>query len=138
VDGATFMRAELLAGSRDEKGGIGWSRCPVSSLIEARIVNWRSANVTRFANANGRANGIDKVLIYAVIANPGRQISWRCCGATDKGWRNKRWRDIGRRLVLRSGHLRGKQERQTREQAQHVFPLGWLRVTGSKEPRNVT
>jgi hypothetical protein len=114
------MRAELLAGGWDEKVGISWSRRPVTPLIEANTVCCRNAHVTRFANADGRADRVDKTLIYAVVADPRRQISRRYCGAADKGWL----------LILRSGGVRGTQNRQKREQAQHVIPLGWLRRYG--------
>ena len=72
MDGATFMRGELLAGGRNEKVGINWSGRPVPPLIEAHIVVRRGAHVTCFANADRRANGVDEALIDAVVANPGR------------------------------------------------------------------
>jgi hypothetical protein len=80
------MRAELLADGWDEKIGIAWSRRPVTPLIEAATACCRNAHVTRFANAEGRADGVDKILIYAVVADPGRQISRRDCAAAGKGW----------------------------------------------------
>jgi hypothetical protein len=115
VDGATFVKAELLAGGRDEKVRISWSSRPVPPLIEPFLVCCRSAYVTCLANAKRRANGVDKVLIYAVVSDPGRQISWRYCGAAGKGWRDKG----RRRLILRRSRVRGNQKRQARDEAQH-------------------
>jgi hypothetical protein len=85
MDGATFMRGELLAGGRNEKVGINWSRRPIPPLIEAYIVIRRGTDVACFANADWRANGVDEALKDAVVANPGRQVSRRYCGSADKG-----------------------------------------------------
>ena len=106
---------ELLAHWREEKVGLCWRSRPVPPLIEPYIVCCRSAYVARFANAKGRANGVDKVLIYAVVSDPGRQISWRYCGAAGKGWRDKG----RRRLILRRSRERGNQKRQACDEAQH-------------------
>ena len=137
MDGATFVRAELLAGGRNKKVGINWSGRPVAPLIEAHSVCRGSAYETRFADADGRANGVDKALIDAVVANPRRQISRRYCGSADKWWL---W-ILCRPLTLRGGSVRGNQKRQKRKQAQHVTPLGWLRGYGPLKGgpnRNVT
>jgi hypothetical protein len=113
MDRATFMRAELFADRRAEEVGIIWPSRPVSPLIEAHFVCGRSAYETRFANTNGRANREDKVLINAVVADPGRQISRRYCAAAEKGWR-----DRGRQLILRCGRVRGNQKHQTCDAAE--------------------
>jgi hypothetical protein len=128
------MRALLLAGGCDEKIGFSWSRRPESPLIEAYTVCRRGADVTCFANADGRANGIDETLIDAVVADPGRQVRRRYCGSADKGWL-LHWP-----LILRAGSVRGNQNRHEREQAQHVIPLRWLRRYGlyREAERNVT
>jgi len=115
-------KTRLLAHRRDEKIGIAWSGRPVTSLIEADIVYGRNADVTGFADADGRPNGVDLVFVDAVVADPGWQISRRYSGAA-KGRRDKGWRLVLRhRLALRSGGVRENQERHTREQAQHKIP----------------
>ena len=108
------MRAELFADGRAQEVGIIWPGRPVSPLIEAQFVCGRNAYETRFADTNRRANGEDKALINAVVADPGRQISRRYCAAAEK-----RWRDSGRRLILRRARVRGNQEQQTRDAAEH-------------------
>jgi soluble lytic murein transglycosylase-like protein len=109
-DAARTVRArkrELLADGPDEKVWINRSGRPVTPLIEAHIVCCRGTYVTCFANADGRANGVDKALIYAVVADPGRQISRRYCGAADKGW----LLILRRQLILSSGGVRENQKR---------------------------
>src|ERR1700736_5825998 len=109
---------ELLAGGLDEKVRISWSRRPVPPLIEPYFICCRSAYVTCLANAKRRANGVDKILIYAVVADPRWQIGRRYCGGA-----HKRRRDKGRRrMILRPGRVHGNQKHKTRDKAQHGVP----------------
>lgn len=110
--GATYVSAELLAGRWGEKVGIGWSGRPVTPLIEAHIACCGNADIARFADADGRADGVNEALIYAVVADPGLQIGRRNCEAAAKGWL----------LFLCSGGVHENQDRWKREQAQHVIP----------------
>jgi hypothetical protein len=107
--GGCNIKAELLAGGPDQKVRISRSSCPVPPLIESESVCCRNTYVTCLANAKRRANGVDEIPIYAVIADPGRQIRRRYCAAGKELW--------GKRLILRPGWLHENQKRQTRDEA---------------------
>src|SRR5262249_5212977 len=55
-----------------------------------------------------------EVLVYAITADPGRQIGRRHRGSPDKGRRHH-----VRRLILCCGRMSGNQKRQSRHEAQH-------------------